>query len=397
MVKGKIYGIKNKIKTYQMIDQLSKEKCCGCEACLQVCPKSCISLEMDNEGFWYPIIDKSICVNCNKCDSVCPGIKELNVSPILKSYAAINKNENTRFSSSSGGVFFELANLILSDENGVVYGAAFDSLNEVKHIRIDKITDIYRLQKSKYLQSRINTTFIEILNDLKSSKNILFVGTPCQIKALSLFLSNKNKENLITVDIACHGVPSLKIWNTYLDSIKADKKNIKVDFRDKQAPWHNYTISILKKNSDRLVFERSDKNPFMKGFVYNLYNRPSCHNCPAKNFSSGSDLMLADYWGIEKFYPDFDDDKGTSLVITKTLKGEILFNRIKKNFKFIETDLETVLCRKDTFLQSTKPHYRRNEFISKVNSQNFAKMVNKYLLHSYPFSKRILRLIKRVF
>ena len=242
----------------------------------------------------------------------------------------------------------------------------------------------------------IGNTFKKVKDDLVSERVVLFSGTPCQIKALHLFLKNVCYPNLFTVDIACHGIPSSKIWHIYLSSLNLKTLNILVDFRDKNAAWHNYTLSISKQDTGRkVVSERCDNNIFMKGFIYNLYNRPSCHHCPAKKFTSGSDIMLADYWGIEKFYPELDDNKGTSLVITKSEKGEFLFSNIKQQFKYQQTDFKTVECRTETFYTCSSPHYKREDFFKKVTIQNIEKLINKYLKHSYPISIRITRFIKR--
>lgn len=381
-----------------MINTLPRQNCCGCESCIQICPKQCISLNEDKEGFRYPKINLTNCIQCNLCEKVCPGIqlKESENKSKLISYAAINKSNSVRFNSSSGGVFYELAKYIIEKKNGIIYGASLITPEIVQHIRITEIKDIIKLQKSKYLQSHIGNTFKKVKDDLVSERVVLFSGTPCQIKALHLFLKNVCYPNLFTVDIACHGIPSSKIWHIYLSSLNLKTLNILVDFRDKNAAWHNYTLSISKQDTGRkVVSERCDNNIFMKGFIYNLYNRPSCHHCPAKKFTSGSDIMLADYWGIEKFYPEQDDNKGTSLVITKSEKGEFLFSNIKQQFKYQQTDFKTVECRTETFYTCSSPHYKREDFFKKVTIQNIEKLINKYLKHSYPISIRITRFIKR--
>lgn len=375
-----------------MINTLPRQNCCGCESCIQICPKQCISLNEDKEGFRYPKINLTNCIQCNLCEKVCPGIqlKESENKSKLISYAAINKSNSVRFNSSSGGVFYELAKYIIEKKNGIIYGASLITPEIVQHIRITEIKDIIKLQKSKYLQSHIGNTFKKVKDDLVSERVVLFSGTPCQIKALHLFLKNVCYPNLFTVDIACHGIPSSKIWHIYLSSLNLKTLNILVDFRDKNAAWHNYTLSISKQDTGRkVVSERCDNNIFMKGFIYNLYNRPSCHHCPAKKFTSGSDIMLADYWGIEKFYPELDDNKGTSLVITKSEKGEFLFSNIKQQFKYQQTDFKTVECRTETFYTCSSPHYKREDFFKKVTIQNIEKLINKYLKHSYPISIRI--------
>lgn len=380
-----------------MINSLNKQNCCGCESCIQICPKQCISLNEDKEGFRYPSIDLTNCIQCNLCEKVCPGIQQnKSESGInLISYAAINKSDSARFNSSSGGVFQELAKYIIEKKNGIVYGASLIDSETVQHIRVTDTQDIIKLQKSKYIQSYIGKAFKKVKRDLIAQRIVLFSGTPCQIKALHLFLRNVHYPNLFTLDIACHGIPSSKIWKIYLSSLNLEKSNLLVDFRDKNAAWHNYTLSISQQDtSKKIVFERCDKNIFMRGFIYNLYNRPSCHHCPAKEFTSGSDITLADYWGIEKFYPELDDNKGTSLVITKGEKGEFLFSNIKQHFKYQQTDFKTVECRKETFYTCSSPHYKRQIFFRKVTPQNIEKLINKYLKHSYPINIRILRFIK---
>ena len=203
-----------------MINSLNKQDCCGCESCIQICPKQCISLNEDEEGFKYPSINLTNCIQCNLCEKVCPGIqqKEPEIKANLISYAAINKSNSVRFNSSSGGVFYELAKYIIEKENGIIYGASLISPEIVQHIRIIDTKDIIKLQKSKYLQSYIGNTFKEVKKDLDSQRVVLFSGTPCQIRALHLFLKDTHYPNLFTLDIACHGIPSSKIWKIYLSN-----------------------------------------------------------------------------------------------------------------------------------------------------------------------------------
>lgn len=346
-----------------MISRLKKEQCCGCYSCQQACPKSCITMQFDDEGFYYPTINTSLCIDCGICEKVCPNIQNTPVPTKMTSYALINNNKDVRFSSSSGGVFRTLAERTIM-AGGKVYGAAYNIKNKVEHIGVTTLEELWKLQKSKYLQSNIQDTYIAVRKDLQEGKKVLFSGTPCQTKALHLFL-RKSYENLLTVDIACHGVPSEKVWDIYLDSIFLDKsKPYIIDFRDKNKAWHNYTLTI--KQGDKIIIsEPSDKNTFMLSFVYNLCNRPSCHQCPAKAFTSGSDITLADYWGIEHFYPDMDDNHGTSLVIVKTEKGEKTINAIIDQFRSRVTDFKSLEWRTDTFYTSPKKHYCREKFIKK--------------------------------
>lgn len=377
------------------VDKLTKIECCGCWACVNVCPKKCISMSRDEEWFYYPVVDHEGCVNCGLCLKVCPS-KSDNIFNFenVKCYAAINHSDWIRFNSSSGGVFYEIAKYILK-RGGVVYGAAFTSEWEVVHVRIDDISKIHETQKSKYLQSNIDNTYKKIKKDLDEGLTVLFSGTPCQVLALkNIPLSKLSYKKLICIDIACHGVPSEKSWYYYLKSINVDRKQISsLDFRDKKFPWHNYTLTIKTKEGFTLS-ESCDKNPFMLGFIYNLTNRPSCHNCPAKELRSGSDIMLADFWGVEEVLPKIDDNKGVSLIIIKTEVGNHILKDIGSNFKLITVSNETFTKRNSTFIVSSKPHYKRDYFFHHLGEIDYDELVKKSIQHNAPFYKRILRRIK---
>lgn len=376
-----------------MIQIKDKKDCCGCSACVSVCPQNCISLIADAEQFLYPEVDLSKCVNCGLCVNVCPtySSKEFDLNSAV-SYAAINKNENIREGSSSGGVLYEIAKYII-ENGGVVYGAAFTENWKVKHIRIDSVEDLHLIQKSKYLQSEIEDSFRQIKEDLKKGIKVLLSGTPCQVAGLTNLPFAKN-ENLICLDVACHAVPSPIAWNAYLKSAGIDFDKISyLDFRDKNYPWHNYTLTIKSKEG-KTISESCDKNPFMLGFIYNLYDRPSCHNCPAKGLTSGSDIMLADFWGIEKMLPDMDDNKGTSLVIVKSERGSQILDAIFEKFRLEKVSNEAFIGRPTTFLKSSAPHYKRDYFFKNVDRKEFDGFVKGCLKHNASLKNRIIRRIK---
>ena len=198
------------------ISKENKEKCCGCGACAQKCPKQCISMLEDEEGFLYPHVDVENCVNCHICEKVCPFLNIQEQCEPLDIFAAVNINESERIDSSSGGVFVALAKYILN-EDGVVFGAVFDKSWEVHHVYAETIEDVYPMMGSKYVQSRVENSFQDVDSFLKKGRKVLFVGSPCQVKGLLHFLKGKDVSNLLAVEFLCHGVPSPGVWRAYLN------------------------------------------------------------------------------------------------------------------------------------------------------------------------------------
>ena len=319
-----------------MIEIRRNGDCCGCEACVQVCPKNCINFSRDAQGFLYPVVNKESCIDCGLCEKVCPVINKINQSKNNPStlYAVKSYDDAVREQSSSGGFFSLLADYVLS-KGGVVYGAAFDDAFNVCHTRVANISDLHKLRGSKYVQSRIGKTFSECKDDLKAGKFVLFTGTPCQISALGHFL-RKDHDNLIKVEVVCHGVPSPMIYQQYLKEtiIKdvEDRTITKVNFRTKLGSWKLYFFTVEYKDRGEICKYKEcvTDSLYMKGFLSDLYIRPSCFECPAKNFTSGADFTIADFWGQEYTFPEFDNDKGVSAVFTNTEKSKNVFSQISE-------------------------------------------------------------------
>lgn len=317
-----------------MIQIADKSNCCGCMACVSVCPKQCIKMTEDEEGFLYPEIDTSLCINCNLCEKVCLELCQKEERTPLSVYAAKNKNERVRLASSSGGVFTLLAEKVI-DEGGVVFGARFDSNWDVIHDYTETKEGLTAFRGSKYVQSYIGKCYQEVKSFLQQGRKVMFIGTPCQIAGLKNYL-RKDYDNLLTVDVVCHGVPSPKVWRMYLDEIarKGGKNTVlphpidkkteinAIDFRSKSTGWKKFSFALTlseaiadgEKNSV-LLSSIFTENPYMNAFLSNLSLRPSCYACPAKGGKSGSDIAIADFWGIEDVLPEFDDDKGVSLIL----------------------------------------------------------------------------------
>lgn len=350
-----------------MIRLGQNKDCCGCEGCAQRCPVGCIAMQPDAEGFLYPQIDRRICINCGMCEKICPVLNQGSSGLPLKIYAAKNRNEEIRKASSSGGVFTALAEAIIED-GGVVFGAKFSEGWEVVHDYTETKPGLTAFRGSKYVQSRIGRNFEKAEFFLNRGRKVLFSGTPCQIAGLKLFL-RKKYENLLTVDFACHGVPSPFVWQTYLRE-RVIRKEIGIEnisFRDKRLGWQNFsftvTFSCTETNGSEnriLLSEPFKKNVFMKGFLANLYLRPSCHACPSKCFKSDSDLTMGDYWGIGRYHAKFDDDRGISLVFIHTQAGAELYAKLKIENK--ETTFRQAIAANKVLERSVACPVRRGEF-----------------------------------
>ena len=328
-----------------MIIVKDKSKCSGCHACENSCPQNCISMIQDEEGFLYPQVDTDICVDCGLCEKVCPIIEKWQPDGSRKTtaWAAINLTDKIRLNSSSGGVFTLIAEKIIDDLGGVVFGAAFsEDFRTVRHIWVDNTDDLKMLRGSKYVQSRIDDAYQQAKKFLDSGRKVLFTGTPCQIGGLYSYL-RKPYDNLYTQDIICHGVPSPMVWKKYVEEReqKASSKTQQMSFRYKKYGWKSY--AILFEFANNTAYERIiNRDPFMKAFLSNVCLRPSCYECTFKSTIRQSDITLADFWGVWNVFPDMYDDRGTSAILIHSSKGQELLDAVNSNMKSVSVGVETV-------------------------------------------------------
>ncbi len=359
-----------------MIRIKHKSDCCGCEACVQRCPKRCISLHRDQEGFLYPLVDESICIDCGLCERVCPVINQGEPLKPLVAYAAKNQDESVRLSSSSGGVFTALAEQVIA-QGGVVFGARFDESWNVVHDYVETVEGLSAFRGAKYVQSRIGLCFLQAETFLRQGRQVLFSGLPCQIAGLKKFL-RKDYDNLITVDLFCHGVPSPMVWERFLEEeIATPHTQLKsISFRDKTSGWKNYSFSYLQEDADGVHLHRmlSAKNLFMRGFLTDLYLRPSCYHCPAKQCKSGSDLTIGDYWGIQQAHPELDDDKGVSAILVNTDKGAAILQAVQQ-VSLYESTFEKVVKCNPALIKSAQEPTKRSLFFELLNQRKISEVV----------------------
>ena len=373
------------------IQLASRNACTGCAACASVCPTSSITMRQDNEGFLQPHIDADTCINCHKCEKTCPIVSPITIPNDFETqaYAAINKDEAVRMRSSSGGMFLALAKWTI-EQGGVVFGARFNDQWEVVHDYTETLEGIEPFMRSKYVQSRIGDTFKQAKQFLEQGRWVLYSGTPCQIGGLKTYL-HKDYDKLLTVDLICHGVPSPKVWREYLKWMRKNDKVLDVNFRDKTNGWQDFHQLILTSNTT--IHENQVKNPYLRGFLQNVYLRRSCYDCQFKTTHRLSDITLADAWGIQNFLPDMYDDKGSSLVLIHSELGKsILLKRTEIIIK--QVDIETTLPYNMFATQSAACPQRRVAFLAAFHLGGF-RLAMPYI-NKDMFCVRIMRKLKKI-
>lgn len=362
------------------VHSVAPEDCCGCSACFNICPVQAITMQEDREGFKYPKIDERSCINCGKCEKACPVLHAETAGRTLHPafYAVWNRQDEARLSSSSGGVFRVLAEDVLVD-GGVVYGAAFDVHNRLRHVRAESADALVPLTGSKYVQSEIGTAFCQVRADLKNGRRVLFTGTPCQVAGLYAFLGGDDA-NLLTADVLCHGVPSPAVFERYLESLGVGEK-CRIEFRNKDNGWKKYEVVV----GDR-VHETFRANAYMKGFLSNLYLRPSCASCRFVGCRRPGDLTLGDFWGAGNFRKRYDDDKGTSLVLLNSPKARSIFQTLQDKFSLAEqVPSDSAVPFNPSLVHASKPDARRAAFFDDFEAgKSWEELAASYITTEKP-------------
>lgn len=352
--------------------------CCGCGACSQACPHSCISMRADAEGFLYPETDYSDCVRCGLCMKACPSLNSSTERKPQETFAAVNKSDEVRDGSSSGGFFSLLAEDVIG-KGGIVFGAVFNEDWQVVHGSAETTEQLRAMRGSKYVQSDTGKVYRSIRAALRSGRRVLFTGTPCQVAGLNRFLG-RDSDLLLTADVICHGVPSPKVWRAYLEkfiSVARRRNPIAawkykgrpmqqirhIEFRNKCKGWLDYHFRLQTAGGrifGKHIDELHRENDFMKLFLNNVCLRPSCHKCPARCGRSHSDLTMADFWNVQLVTDGFSDNRGTSLVLCNTQKGLDAFAQlecVKKKVRF-----DDAIQFNKAWMQSYEPHADREHF-----------------------------------
>lgn len=379
-------------------------QCTGCTACESYCSIKSIGMVKDQYGFTFPQIDSNSCIECGMCERVCPVLNSLKVdSQCCNAYAAYALTSILRRESSSGGIFSVLAESILGS-SGVVYGASYDEVGIVQHIRVDIPKDLQKLRGAKYSQSILEGCFLDIKTDLETGKNVLFSGMPCQVAGLKSFL-RKEYVNLFCVDFVCHGVPSPMVWEKYIQ-YRADADNDGVlpehiNLRCKESGWSRYSYSVdFQYSNGKRYCRKNNEDPFMRLFVNDYILRESCSDCHFKGTERVSDITLGDFWGIWDVAPEMDDNKGTSLVLTHSLKGENLLHSVADKIKLQNVTLDQAAYANPSMVRSSVHKPERKEILSLIADNRFQdvaslmppkeKVKEKYAVHTKKLLRNIL-------
>ena len=367
-----------------MIQIKDRADCCGCTACASICPKDAITMEPDTLGFKYPKVDLGKCIDCGLCEKVCAFNDNYDKSLNLKEpeiYAARHKDMHEIKTSRSGAAFIAISDYIL-ENGGIVYGVGYKDHFRVAHKRATTKEERNEFKGSKYVQSDLDGIFRQVKKDLKQGNTVLFSGTPCQTAGLNSYIGKKLRENLVLVDIVCHGVPSPYIWRDYLIYLekKYKSKIIKVNFRDKsRIGWSGHIESFVFENGSKIELKI-----YTNLFQQNIMLRPSCGNCHYTNFTRPSDLTIADYWGWEKISSNFNiDNKGCSLLFINTEKGKIFFQFIKDNLNIILSNKKD--CIQPNLTQPSSLNKKSRDFISNYKKYGFIKILKLYSILSFNY------------
>ncbi len=367
----------------------NKNECTGCLACVNCCGINAITIEQDNKGFYIPRIDEDKCVKCMKCVKICPAnntVKEKSFIPQV--YAMWSKDNQLRMKSTSGGVFSGLASWVLNN-NGVVFGAIFNDEKQVIHSKATRSEELEKMRGSKYVQSYIGETYREAKLALDEGKKVLFTGVPCQIAGLYSFLG-KEYENLYTMDIICHGVPSPRAFKDYVDFMEKKEGSPinNILFRAKKPSWTVFSMNIKYKNGNEYLKD-AYHDPYLVGFLDDYLTRECCHTCKYTREKRVSDITAADFWSyVSMKKSERNDEKGISLVVVNSEKGESLFKIINKDYIVIERTMKEAKRGNRCLTRPYNPAENKEEFWRKYNeNNNFIEAAKEF----FPKKKKSLK------
>ena len=351
-------------------------------------------MQEDREGFLQPKIDTKLCIQCHKCEKACPILNPITIPDDFetKAYAAINKDDEVRAQSSSGGVFFPLAQWVIN-QGGVVFGARWNDKWEVVHDYAEDIEGVKAFMRSKYVQSVVGDTLKQAKAFLEAGRWVLYSGTPCQIGGLKAYLG-KEYDKLVTVDLICHGVPSPGVWRSYLKDYVGNDQILSINFRDKSEGWLGFQFFTTTTTTTTTRRDKQMENPYFRGFLLNVYLRNSCYDCRFRQYHRASDITIADYWGVNEVCPEMHDDKGTSIVFAHSEIGSKILREISTGMRIIEQEKSIAIMRNQGMEYNESKPKSREFYLFIHRLLGFRK--SEFAISKDSLLKRIIRKIKRL-
>ena len=356
-----------------------KKECSGCTACVHACPKKCISIFADNEGFYYPQIDNSLCIECGLCEKVCPFYNpKYENTEVLDVYASYIEDVNQRKKSTSGGLFYAISKWVI-ENGGVVYGAAFDGNFKLKHIGVDNFADLEKLRGSKYLQSFMGDVFPEIKEHLKAGRWVYFTGCGCQVAGLNAFLRRKY-DTLITSDLVCHGAPSQLMFDWHIDYLqrKENAEIVSYSFRDLEG-WggcesyeYQSLCGLQKRINPSYIL-----SPYLYSFMYAYNYRYSCYECKYAQLPRQGDITLADYWGVADFFSELERANGVSLILVNSKQGQYIWDNIKSDIIFRKSNIKDASLYNGNLVTKTKMPAIRSKCYEMIKERGYDDVAQK--------------------
>lgn len=375
----------------KLLPRLSADnECTGCMACVNACEKGALSIVQNTEGYYRPSLEATICIGCRLCEKSCPiqSPPQRYVQDSVRVYAGWHKNDIIRLSSSSGGAFTALAEVML-EKGGYVAGAVYTDDMHIEHRIINRREDIGKLRLSKYAQSHMGNVMTEVKTLLQGNKHVLFVGTACQTAGLKSYL-RKNYDNLVCADIICHGVPSISFLQAYLNWIEPKTGKVKhINFRDKQKGWYD-NLRVVQNSEGKYWTMKGNDDAYWVAFSRNVCLQECCYDCKAQGFPRSSDITLADFWRIGQNQPfghKEDIEKGVSMIVVNNPSAQWIVDAAAKDMYLTERTFDEAISGNQTGVKSSKRPAERDTFYTDLNSVPFETLRQKYMR---PTSKEFL-------
>jgi len=377
-----------------MIDIKDKKDCCGCWACFNACPKRCIAMEEDAEGFRYPQVNMEVCIDCGLCEKVCPIINAEAENPKpQKAFLLQHKDEQVLRESTSGGAFTAIAMWVIR-RGGVVFGAAYDDNLQVVHKSVESVEDLRIFRNSKYVQSYVGDAYRETLAFLKAGRMVCFSGTPCQLEGLLKFL-RKPYENLITVDLMCHSITSPKVFRMYVNLKKSEKGQgiDNVVFRDKRPYGYKYSQMSIYKEGTQVYHEGVETDVYLRSFFSDMNVRPSCYACKFKKRYRLTDFTLWDCFDVYKFSKEMDNDKGVTRILAHTERAVDILRQLSE-VRLLEIDADKAVAGVREMTKSVNMNQRRKELFKELTPVNGGG--NLYTLYPITLKTKVEKCVRIV-